>query len=340
MVKSIFYPLFVAVLLVALIEFILVYWGGYNEITIGDTNCSYVVKESNFSHYRSNCNLFHKNWEQDEGVWYHFNQDGRRGAERINSVKQIAFVGDSFTLGAMVSEKNTIISYLNAKKKYQTYAFHNYGVGGEQFHNLHAKLNTFDFGSYEKIILGITPNDFFNIVDGSDPAFYSNPQRVAKENKISSSVQKISTFLLNLSVTRALLYHFLSIDRFYMQIYEARKPYSGYLSDPMSPKFKDALEHMGEKISSLNPSVKSKLVIFLLPQRAQVVSFRLGRHSESFYREFDLMCKKHNLKCGFPSILKLSKIPDNSHYVVDGHMKPSGNAMVASDLYNFLYELD
>lgn len=306
----------------------------FKEFHTGDTDCKVYNKELDFHFYKTSCRLFIKNFEQKEGVLYEFNKFGRRELVSEKHKPKLAFVGDSFTLGAMVPiEKNynfrAINYYMNSK-----YTIHNYGVGGEQFHNILNKLTNLDISKYDGVIYGITPNDFFDLVDESDPFF-----KKVLDNNVSSSkksyINKFKQIILSTTISRVISHWIFKNDKFYYQVYLKRTPYSGYLYSPLSKKYKNALQIFSARLNKIPKSLKDKLLIFLLPQRAETVAFRLGKYNEDFKNYFLLICKNVEIRCGYSKIKNLA-LTQNSHFVIDGHLTTEGNDIVARDIAQFL----
>ena len=157
------------------IETSLYYFFNFKNIVKGDTKCKIYDDKKNYSYYKPNCKLYLKHWEQNYGVEYNFNDFGRRDDSNNNDYdKLIAFVGDSFTFGAMVPiEKNYNFKAINLLN-YKNYSGHNYGVSGEEFHNIFSKLKDLNFDEYEAVVYGLTPNDLFYIVDAKQFNFKSS----------------------------------------------------------------------------------------------------------------------------------------------------------------------
>ena len=100
-------------------------------------------KEKDFSSYAPNCRSVIKHWEQSNFVTYETNSAGRRDLDPDNSdIKKIAFIGDSFTFGAMVpiEDNYNFYAFNNILKK--SFNIHNYGTPAEQLHNVFNKLKT------------------------------------------------------------------------------------------------------------------------------------------------------------------------------------------------------
>ena len=299
----------------------------YKDITLGDTSCKLSDPEDGFSVYKPNCRLFHKNWEQLEGVEYKFNEFGRRDGVQNEGEELIAFVGDSFTLGAMVDiEENynyRSLYYYGEEKL----AGHNYGVGGEQFHNIISKLQKLDFSSYTYIVYGLTPNDFFDLVDGS--AGKKVELSIANDGK--NLINHVKNFLLSSAIAKFLLHNLMSIDSAYYNTYTARQPYAGYLESPISTRFESAIKTAFSQFSELDENIRQKLVLVLLPQRAEVVAAKLGLYNTDFRESILSSCKKLNMTCFATNVEPLAKL-DESHFPIDGHLTAAGNDEVALQL--------
>lgn len=315
------------------IETSLYYFFNFKNIVKGDTKCKIYDDKKNYSYYKPNCKLYLKHWEQNYGVEYNFNDFGRRDDSNNNDYdKLIAFVGDSFTFGAMVPiEKNYNFKAINLLN-YKNYSGHNYGVSGEEFHNIFSKLKDLNFDEYEAVVYGLTPNDLFDIVDAKQFNFKSSSETNKDKNK---SFKFLKTFLLSTSTSRALLHYIMSQNKIYLNTYMAREPYSGYLKSPLPDDFNNALDLIFEKLDQLDNNLKSKLIIFLLPQRAEVVAYKLGKHNDDFNNKFINNCKKKDIKCGLSNISKLSEL-EKSHFSVDGHLTIKGNGIVANNLVKLL----
>ena len=322
-------------LLLVLVEISLKYIFGFNSIIKGNVACKIYDDKKNFSYYKPNCELFHKHWEQKNIIHYKINNFGRRDGNNNVGKKLIAFFGDSFTFGAMVPiDENYNYKSLEKFKKL-SYGAHNYGVAGEQFDNILAKLITYDLSKFNIVVYGLTPNDLFDIVDGT----ISISKNKIAHNEIKSekffSFNKIKNFLLSTTTTKVLLHYLMSIDSIYYKTYFSRKPYSGYLKSPLSSDFEEALSIALGKLSKLDPGLKNKLIIQLLPQRAEVIAARLGKYNSDFNKKFLEICSKNELVCGISDVFKLSKLKE-SHFPIDGHLNIEGNKLVAQDLIKLL----
>jgi hypothetical protein len=309
---------------------------GFKEVIQGDTSCKVYNSEKDFSYYKSNCNLFHKHWEQDIGINYNSNGFGRRDGAKNTGEKLIAFIGDSFSFGAMVPIDENFnykaLKYLGDLN----YGGHNFGVSGEQFQNILAKLRNLDFSKYEKIVYGLTPNDLFDIVEGTTLSSITTGEE--PKSDYSSSLlfyEKIKKILLSTATSRALLHKFMSNDNVYFKTYMSRKPYSDYLKSPLPDNYSAALEEALDQLSKLNSNLKSKILILLLPQRIEVVASRLNILKSDFSDKFLSICEAKKISCGISNISKLSQL-DESHFPVDGHLTIEGNDIIAHDLVKLL----
>lgn len=337
-IKSSIQILLICIVAIASLEISLLYLFNYKEVIRGDNSCKQYDSENDFSVYRPNCEVFHKHWEQDKGVEYIFNEFGRRDKDQNEGEQLIAFIGDSFTFGAMVDiEKNYNYRSLYYYGNKQLSA-HNYGVSGEQFHNIINKLQKYDFSKYKYIIYGLTPNDLFDLVDGSyDPKTEFSP---VNNNNLDSIIgfEKLKKFLLSSATSKFLLHNLMSVDSAYYNTYLARQPYAGYLESPVSTEFNKALTTSFEKLTNLDKTIKEKLVIVLLPQRAEVVAMKLGLYKNDFKNSLLDSCNTFGFICFATDIEPLSKL-DESHFPIDGHLTIDGNDIVGRQLADNLRKL-
>ena len=300
-------------------------------------NCKRIYyKEKDFSSYSPNCKSVIKHWEQSNFVTYKTNSEGRRDLEPESSfLKKIAFIGDSFTFGAMVPIEDNYNFYAFKKILKSPYEIHNFGTPAEQFHNVMNKLKTLDHRDYVHIVYGLTPNDFFDLVDGSYFFKVKNKNNINKEdtNKKNSmaTFKSIKNYLLSTASSRFILHSLMSNDKIYLRTYLSRKPYSGYLLENLPDEWAEALNFFDETLRGLDKNLKLKLKIFILPQRAEVVSNRLNSYNSSFINSLITICNKNNIDCSFPDLDSLSAI-EESHFPVDGHLSIQGNHEVAKSL--------
>jgi hypothetical protein len=319
------------------IEAILLYGFNYREFVKGEIDCKVTKENFGYQVYRPNCELHSKHWEQDNAVIYKFNEFGRREPDQQTGSINLAFFGDSFTMGAMVPiEKNYNFRALQ-KLENPKYQGHNFGVAAAQFHDILTQIEHTDTSKYEFIIYGITPNDLFDIVDGTDPSIKvdsSKQESIVTQSKLS----QVKNLILSSATSRFMLHNIMSADSVYLQTYKTRMPYAGYLSSPLPEKFVIAIDHVMRRLNFLEQSKRDKLIIFLLPQKAEVVAAKLGKTKNAFRDYFITTCRIGGFKCAAADVLKLSKLPE-SHYPVDGHLTISGNELVAEDLSLALFDL-
>ena len=81
----------------------------------------------------------------------------------------------------------------------------------------------------------------------------------------------------------------------------------------------------------MDKNLKSKLKIFILPQRAEVVSSRLNSYNSSFINSILNKCNENQIDCSFSDLNSLSKLK-KSHFPVVGHLSIQGNHEVAKSL--------
>ena len=308
----------------------------YRSISKVNTCKRIYDNERDFSFYTPNCKNIIKHWEQKKFVTYEINSKGRRDQpNQVPNQKKIAFIGDSFTFGAMVPIEDNYNFYAFKKILNSPYEIHNYGMPAEQLHNVLNKLKTLEYRSYDYIVYGITPNDFFDLVDGS---YFSKTKDKDKTKKIiENKKNKIETFksiknyLLSTAYSRFILHNLISNDKIYLKTYLSRKPYSGYLLKNLPAEWIIATNYLDESLKILDNNLKSKLKIFILPQRAEVVSNRLNSYNSTFINSLITICNKNNIDCSFPDLDSLSTI-EESHFPVDGHLSIQGNHQVAKSL--------
>ncbi len=319
-------------LLFLFIELFISLFLGYRSFSSGNKNCKLFNKENNYSTYKSNCKLIDKNWENNLKVEYLFNSFGRRDGDlKINASNNIsiASIGDSFTFGAMVPINENYNYYGFKNLQNNKYIIHNYGVAGEQLDNIFNKLIFKEevFSEYDFILYGLTPNDFFDYLEESISNLKESNNQLSRFNFIKS-------IILSSSTSRFILHNLLSNDFNYYSIYLKREPYSGYLKSNLDKNWIKALEIFESKISNLPNSIKSKIKIILLPQRAEVVGYRLGLYRNSFSDRLLQSCKKIKVDCFIPDLDKLSLLKE-SHFPVDGHLTIEGNRLIGRDLTNW-----
>ena len=143
--------------------------------------------------------------------------------------------------------------------------------------------------------------------------------------------KSIKNYLLSTASSRFILHNLISNDKIYLKTYLSRKPYSGYLLKNLPEEWIKATNYLDESLKILDNNLKSKLKIFILPQRAEVVSNRLNSYNSNFINSLINICKKNNIDCSFPDLDSLSAI-EESHFPVDGHLSIQGNHEVAKSL--------
>ena len=116
------------------------------RVIIDANTCKRIYnKEFDYSYYSPNCENVIKHWEQDNFVSYKINSEGRRDITYQNkNTKKLAFIGDSFTFGAMVPIEDNYNFYAFNNILKSSYEIHNYGTPAEQLHNVINKLKTLE----------------------------------------------------------------------------------------------------------------------------------------------------------------------------------------------------
>lgn len=315
-------------------EFLLLFVFNYQDNFIGDKGCHKKNIALNFSYYKPNCYIAIKNWENDQWITYFTNEFGRRdNIHNKSALLKIAAIGDSFTFGAQVPIDDTYHYYSLNKLVKRNIQLDNYGVSGEQAENIFSRLHSEDFNKYTFILYGLTPNDFFSYLEDSD---IDNTTNTLQGKSTTSSVfRDLKDIILSTATSRFIAHSLMRIDAIYYSTYLKRTPYSGYLEEKLNSKWGKALDRFKVEINSLPNDVKRKLKIFLLPQRAEVVAFRLQKYHKTFEQELLKICSSTRVECANTNIGKLAKL-NESHFPIDGHLTIEGNHSVAEDLATWI----
>ena len=320
--KLLIYQLLFILSFFVILELSLRFFFGYKESYDGDTSCKVFHTDLNYSTYKINCKISEKHWENDRWIDYQLNQYGRREINQKPEGEKIAIFGDSFTFGLMVPIKHNYQFFAKENLFKKKYTIHNYGVSGEQLDHIFNKLSTINLDEYDHVIYGLTPNDFFDYLKGD----------IKTED---SNFQKVKKLLLSTSLSRFMLHESMSIDQIYYNTYKSREPYSGYLESKLNKEWLEATNNLNTKINKLPKKVKNKLKIFLLPQKAEVVSYRLGKYNDAYKNEILKICYKSKINCKASNVPNLASIHD-SHFPVDGHLTIKGNHSVAKDFADWV----
>ncbi len=327
------------VFLLIAVELFFLYALDYKTLSKIDTCQRLYNNKKDFSYYSPNCEIITKHWEQKNFISYKINSEGRRdlSLQQNKNVKKIAFIGDSFTFGAMVPiQKNYNFYAFNTLRK--SYEIHNYGTPAEQLHNVFNKLKTLDHKKYDYFVYGLTPNDFFDLVDGSYIKNFTKKNKSENINKVNIAntklFYKLKNYLVSTATSRFILHTLMSNDQIYINTYLSRTPYSEYLSEELTKNWISAINFLDQSLKELDKNFKTKLKIFILPQRAEVVSMRLNKYNLTFLNTLINVCKKNEIDCSHSDVLALSKIKE-SHFPVDGHLTIEGNRVVAEYLFRW-----
>jgi hypothetical protein len=175
----------------------------------------------------------------------------------------------------------------------------------------------------------------FDLVDGS---YEKKTEFLSANNNNSDIFKDVKTFLLSSATSKFLLHNLMSVDSAYYTTYTARQPYAGYLEAQISTQFENSIMTVFDQLTNLDKNIKEKLIIFLLPQRAEVVAMRLGLYNIDFKNSLLDSCNESGLICFATDIEPLSKL-DESHFPIDGHLTIDGNDIVGRQLGDNLREL-
>ena len=323
------------IIIISIVEIFFLYALNYKTIVKTNTCSRIYDKEHDYSYYSPNCIYEIKHWEQKDFVTYKINSEGRREINKEYNLdsRKIAFIGDSFTFGAMVPIEDNYNFYSFNNILNSPYEIHNFGTPAEQLHNVFNKLKTLNINEYEYFVYGLTPNDFFDYVDGSYNVTRNKIKNISSDpnNRKKLLFNKIKNFLTSSGSFRFILHNIMSNDNLYSQLYLSRTPYSGYLLADLPEEWSKSIRYFDKLINDLPHSYKSKLKIFIIPQRAEVVLNRLEKYNQSFVKEIIKICKKNNIDCSYPDLNGLSKIKE-THFPVDGHLNIDGNHVLAKYL--------
>ena len=120
----------------------------------------------------------------------------------------------------------------------------------------------------------------------------------------------------------------------YYKSYLMRKPYSNYLDPNLDDKWYGALEKFENKLINLPTEIKQKLKIVYIPQRVEIVSFKLGFHKNYLSKLIEKICLRQEIDFMSPNINNLASL-ENSHFTVDGHLTKEGHHSIANELYTW-----
>ena len=141
------------------------------------------------------------------------------------------------------------------------------------------------------------------------------------------------------ATSRFILHTLMSNDQIYLKTYISRKPYSEYLSKNLPSSWEKGLSYFDQSLKNLDKTYKSKFKIFILPQRAEIVSIRLNNYNSFLSNKIIEICNKNKIDCYSPNLIPLSKI-EESHFPVDGHLTKEGNKVLAKELAKWARDWD
>jgi hypothetical protein len=290
---------------------------------------------------QSNCKIIVKHWENNKEIIYKTNEQGNRVStipvNFSNDSIPIAFFGDSFTWGDMNDVYENYTHYAISELDNINVNYSNFGVPGYNSLEVFERMKLSNYKNYDYIIYGLTPNDLFAPQD----------EAINKEKKISGKVKE--KFILNIIKEKIRRHNLRSIKvagkvlfdlvpGIYINLYTARDPnLSGYLSSSSSSYWDDRYLEFFDLLKNLNPLIKEKLIIQIIPQRVQVLLYQKGdlNNALAFENRIISMCNKLDFKCNGSQLQKLSSLK-NTHYTIDGHFTSSANKMLGKELSRFI----
>ena len=179
------------------------------NISSGNSDCKIFIKDKGYSTYKKNCILDLKHWENKESINYTFNEYGRRDGD--NPIKelssgQIAVVGGSFPLGAMVSINDNYNYYAFNKRRDKRYIVHNYAVAGEEFDNSFKRLKNQNFENYDFIIYGLSPNLFFKYLTNDTDLVETKSESKNKKSGLPGIFNNFKSIISSIKINPIYLY--------------------------------------------------------------------------------------------------------------------------------------
>ncbi len=305
----------------------------FKNISKGNSECRIYDNEKGYSFYKKNCRISFKHWENEKAVNYIFNEYGRRDGNNPKKEKssgKIAIVGGSFPLGAMVDINDNYNYWAFNPNRDKRFIVHNYAAALEGIDNTINKLVDKKFTDYDFIIYGISPNYFFKYLENNKSLINSKE----KESVLNKLFNKTKSFLNSTAISRLILKKTMNNNDIYYKSYLMRKPYSNYLEPNLDEKWNEALEKFENKLISLPIEIKQKLKIIYIPQRVEIVSYKLGSNKNYLSEIIKKICLKHGIDFMHPNIKNLASLK-NSHFTIDGHLTKEGHHSIGNDLYKW-----
>lgn len=303
---------------------------------------------------RPNCERRIKKPEGDL-VTYRFNACGFRGSgpcvRRPPDTFRVFGIGDSFTLGAMVSEPDTYLQVAqklwSAQLSYPVEVY-NAGESGYDLLQYSMRLDQAFEHNVQLITIGIMPNDLF--ADLSETATAERQALVrqlgvqgAHEAIYREGKRTLLKFVRNAiqqSRFGSLLMHLLfSIDAVYLRVYLMHYGEQSYLRVPYSDGWTAKMRDADRLIGDMARRVRARgveLVIIVIPQRVQALlvgrggtvsgldPFAFGDAIRSIGARYGIVV------VDFLKALERHPDPLRLFYPVDGHLTPEGQRFLGS----------
>ena len=292
-----------------------------------------------------NCKFSIKHWESNKEIVYETDENGNRTssipANFNSSMTSIAFFGDSFTWGTMnnVDENYTHYAVATLKDKEDIDAsYNNFGVVGYDLLQVLKRMRHNDLKAYNYIVYGLTPNDLFSpqtaTLDEQQKHEFTN---IKKDSLMETLKKKIRHHdLRSVKVASKLLFDL--FPKIYINLYILRDSnLAGYLSSSSSPYWNNRYSELFTQLKNLDPDIRSRLIIQVIPQRVQVLLYAKGDLSNAlaFEDRIRQICNELDIKYNGSQLSELANL-ENSHFTIDGHFTAPANAMVGRGLAEFI----
>lgn len=301
---------------------------------------------------RPNCERRIKEPEGDL-ITYRFNACGFRGngpcVRRPPDTLRVFGIGDSFTLGLMVSEPDT---YLQVAQKWWNehlpYPVEVYNAGeiGYDLFQYSLRLDQAFEHDAQLIMIGLLPNDLFT--DNSETGTAERQALVRRlgvqgAHKAINRERKWVLFeraqnVISQSRFGSLLTHLLfSIDAVYLRAYLMRYGEQSYMRVPYSDVWTAKMRDADRLIADMTRRARARgveLVIIVIPQRVQAIlvkrggavsgvdPFAFGDAIRSIGARYGIVV------VDFLKALERNPDPARLFYPVDGHLTPEGQRLL------------
>ena len=129
----------------------------------------------------------------------------------------------------------------------------------------------------------------------------------------------------------ALAHLFFENPDVYLSFYGSRGELSGYLQEEGSSYWAERYSEFRENIELLDADIRERLVVVIIPQRAQVALIRAGRQQDglAFDAQILAICRDLEISC-FSFTEALSAQVGETHFPVDGHLTEQSNLAIGA----------